>query len=108
MAEGGRHALQLERHLAGRAGRRLRGTRGLVTADHEADEVALGEPPQLLARAGVAAVAQDCDAVAELEHLLELVAHEHDRDPLAGEAAQEAEQGQGLVRRDRRRGLVEQ
>ena len=51
--------------------------------------------------------AQHADAVGDGAHLAELVADEHDREPIGDEATQGREQGLHLLRDEDRRGLVE-
>ena len=80
----------------------------LRAADHQAHEVLAPETRHGAARAGVAAVAQHRHGVADLLHLLELVADEQDADPVGPELLQEVEQHHGFVGGERGGRLVEQ
>ncbi len=59
------------------------------------------------ARGDEATGTQHRDAVRDGEHLVELVADEHDRQAVGDEMAQRGEQARRLLRRQHRRGLVE-
>ena len=63
--------------------------------------------PRCRQRLDELAAPKDGDAVGDLEHLVELVADEDDRQPLARERAEDPEQLTGLLRREHGRWLVE-
>src|SRR3954454_15822270 len=94
-----------EARLADRAVRR--GVQRLdLAAHHRGDQRVLVEVAHRLAR-DEAAVAQDRDPVADLEHLLEVVGHVHHGVPLVAELMDAGEQRLRLGFRQRRRRLVE-
>ncbi len=97
-------ALDLEQHVADR-GLDLREQRDRP-ADHVADEVGGGQLGGR-ARDDVPAVAEDRRAVAQLEHLVEPMADEQDRDAAVAQAADDREQPLDLVGGQRRGRLVE-
>ncbi|MFD0630117.1 hypothetical protein ACFQ2K_53645, partial [Streptomyces sanglieri] len=76
---------------------------GEVAAHHEADELFLVGGAGVL-DAGEAAVAQDRDAVGELEDLLHAVRDVHDRDVLVAQPSDQREQRVDLVLRQGGRG----
>ena len=89
-------ALDLEEDLADRR-LDLREQRH-APADHVSHEVGGGEFRRR-SRDHVLAVAEDGRPVAQLEHLVEPVAHEQDRDPARSQVADDREQPLDLVRR---------
>ena len=101
---GAGQALDLEEDLADRR-LDLREERH-APADHVPDEVGRGEV-RGRRRDDVPAVAEDRRAVAQLEDLVEPVADEQDRDATRPQVADDREQALDLVRRERRRRLVE-
>src|SRR3954452_561157 len=94
-----------EPRLADRAVRR-RIQRLDLAAHHRGDQRVLVEVAHRLAR-DEAAVAQDGDPVADLEHLLEVVGHVHHGVPLVAELMDAGEQRLRLGLGQRRRRLVE-
>ena len=97
-------ALDLEEDLADRR-LDLREERH-APPDHVPDEVGRGEVRRRR-RDDVLAVAEDGRPVAQLEHLVEPVAHEQDRDPARAQVPDDREQPLDLVGRQRRGRLVE-
>ncbi len=75
-------------------------------ADDQLDQVALGEPLRVDGR-DLLAVPQDGDAVGDRQHLVEPVADVEDRLAGGGIAAQALQQQLDLLRRQRRRRLVQ-
>src|SRR3972149_5620906 len=73
---------------------------------HAGDELVAGDRLGLGLIPGVLAIAQDRDRVTQLEHLLELVADEDDRNTLLAQVAQDGEQHLRLEGRQRCRRLL--
>ena len=79
---------------------------GDVPTEHRGDHLELGRVADQ-AGPGAPAVAQDRDAVGDLEHLLEVVADEEQRDSGAAQASDHSEHLGHLTRLERGRRLVE-
>ena len=101
------HAAQFQRRNLRALARWRCGEGHLVAADHQPHHIGTRQAGERARFARIAAVAQHRDVAAEREHLLQLVADEEDADTLGRQPAQHAEQGAGLVQRQRGGRLVE-
>ena len=97
--------LDVEQRLLGLGGRLLDAEEH-VAPDHQPRQLCLGGT-RGGQRLDLLAAPEHGDPVGDLEHLVQLVADEDDRHPLADEVPEDAEELERLLRREHRRRLVE-
>src|SRR5690606_41265396 len=77
---------------------------GRFPADHQGDDIVLVHAGERLRVARVLTIAQDRDAVTQIDDLVELVADEENACALVAQAAQDTHEALDLMLADRRRG----